>query len=57
MIPLLAGVGVGGAGVGWRLEERMRLCLRLGFLEADTELPALGRTGQASISSFLLSCH
>lgn len=36
-IPLLARLGTGGSGVGWRLEELTCLCLRLGSLEADAE--------------------
>lgn len=53
--PLLASVGVGISGAGWRLKEHMRLCLGLGFLEIDTDLSALGQTGQASTTSVFVS--
>lgn len=49
-IPCLARPGVGGSGVGWRLEEVTHLCLRLGFLEADPEA-AFGVQGVCEAST------
>lgn len=47
----------GKSGVGWRLEELKHLCLRLGILEAGTEWPVSGHTGQAFIIFIFLSRH
>lgn len=57
LVACLARVDAGRSGVGCKLEELQHPCLRLDFLEADTEWPVSGRAGQAFIIFILLSSH